>query len=144
MPTAKNFFNESEKQIIINAISTAEKNTSGEIRVHIENFCFGNEVKRAVKVFNKLGMANTKERNGILIYLAVQSKKVAIIGDEGIHKKLGREYWDKLVEQLISKFHKEHKADGLAESIIECGNQLKHYFPYAHDDKDELSNEISH
>jgi uncharacterized membrane protein len=144
MRTAKNFFNENEKKGIVDAITTAETHTSGEIRVHIENFCFGNEVKRAIKVFNKLGMSATKERNGILIYLAVISKKVAIIGDEGIHKKLGKEYWDKLVIHLIDKFKEHHAAEGIAESIIECGHQLKHYFPYEEGDKDELTNEISH
>lgn len=144
MPTAKNFFSDKEKQVIVDAIATAEKNTSGEIRVHVENFCFGNELNRAVKVFNKLGMSQTKERNGILIYLAVLSRKVAVIGDEGIHQKLGKEFWDKLVEGMVSKFRENHGADALAQSIIECGQKLKEFFPYEADDKDELSNEISH
>ena len=111
MPSAKNFFSKEEQQLIIDAIQTAEKNTSGEIRVHLENFCFGNEVKRGQKVFTKLKMHATKERNGVLIYIAVSSRKIAIIGDEGIHQKLGNEYWENLVKNLISQFQKNKKGE---------------------------------
>lgn len=142
--TAKTFFTSQEQQLIIDAIQSAEKNTSGEIRVHIENFCFGNEVKRAQKVFTKLKMHVTKERNGVLIYIAVSNKKVAIVGDEGIHQKLGSEYWDKIVQNLISKFRENKKGEGLAESIIECGTQLGKFFPRQTNDTNELSNSISY
>jgi uncharacterized membrane protein len=144
MPTAKNFFNEREQKLVMDAIEQAEKKTSGEIRVHVENFCFGNEVSRAFKVFKKLKMNETKERNGILIYIAVMSHKVAIVGDAGIHEKLGKEYWDKIVEHLINQFRANHKGEGLAASIIECGHQLSHFFPWNGDDKDELTNTISY
>jgi uncharacterized membrane protein len=143
MPTARNFFNQREQQLLIDAITKAESNTSGEIRLHLENFCFGNEVRVAKRIFKNLRMQETKERNGVLIYIATLSHKVAIIGDEGIHKKLGSPYWDALVEKLINKFKTSNKAEALAESIIECGNQLGKFFPLSSDDKNELSNSIS-
>jgi uncharacterized membrane protein len=117
--------------------------TSGEIRVHMENFCLGNEVKVAKRLFKRLNMHLTKERNGVLIYIATISRKISIVGDEGIHKALGNEFWNKLVEQLIGMFREGRKAEALAECILECGTQLGNYFPRAHDDKDELSNTIS-
>src|ERR1043165_8923982 len=104
MPGARNFFSSQEQQLLIDAISKAEQNTSGEIRLHMEDFCFGNEVRTAQKVFLKLGMQQTAERNGVLIYIATRSRKVAIIGDEGIHQKLGTAYWEQLVAGLIDKF----------------------------------------
>ena len=88
-------------------------------------------------------MQETKERNGVLIYIATLSRKIAIIGDEGIHKKLGSQYWDALVEKLIAKFKTNNKAEALAECIVECGSQLGKFFPLSSDDKNELSNSIS-
>ncbi len=143
MPGARSFFSESEQQMLIHAIVEAEKATSGEIRIHLENFCWGNEVKEAKKVFAKLGMHQTKERNGVLVYIATRSRKIAIVGDEGIHRKLGDAYWQQVVEQLISKFRENRKAEALADCIKECGAQLGKFFPLSADDKNELSNEIS-
>jgi uncharacterized membrane protein len=144
MPTARNFFNQQEQALLIEAIAKAELNTSGEIRLHLENFCWGNEVKVAKKVFTRLKMHETKERNGVLIYIATLSRKIAIIGDEGIHQKLGTEYWEKLVEKLIMQFKANRKAEALAECILECGTQLGKFFPLGSDDKNELSNTISY
>lgn len=143
MPTARRFFSASEQQQLVDAISQAELNTSGEIRLHLENFCFGNELERAKKVFVKLQLHRTRERNGVLIYMATLSRKIAIIGDEGIHSKLGTEFWNRLVEQLIGQLKKDRKADALAECIVECGKQLGKFFPLQSDDTNELSNDIS-
>jgi uncharacterized membrane protein len=140
---ARNFFSEREQQVIVNAIASAESKTSGEIRVHIENFCFGNEVLKAQKIFTHLNMQNTLEHNGVLIYIATVSRKVAVIGDSGIHAKLGQEFWNEVVQEMILKFREGRKAEALAECIIECGEQLGKYFPRSSDDKDELSNNIS-
>ncbi len=150
MPTARNFFSESDQQLLIKAISDAEEKTSGEIRLHLENVCFGSEVKSAQKVFRKLKMHQTNERNGVLIYIATLSHKIAVIGDEGIHQKLGQEFWEKIVQDLITKFKANkpaspvgRKAEALAECIVECGEQLGKYFPRKADDKNELTNNIS-
>lgn len=141
---AKNFFSKADEEKVVTAIKEAELNTSGEIRVHIENYCFGNSLTKAEKLFSKLGMQNTKDRNGILIYIAAVSRKIAIYGDKGIHEKLGQKYWDDIVNTIIENFRKEAKAEGLAQGIIECGVQLKHFFPYQSDDKNELNDSISY
>jgi uncharacterized membrane protein len=144
MPTARNFFNQQEQELLVDAITKAELRTSGEIRLHLENFCFGNEVKKAQKVFTKLKMHQTRERNGVLIYIATFSRKIAIIGDEGIHQKLGEQFWQALVEKLIHQFQADKKAGALVECILECGEQLGKFFPLSSDDKNELSNTISY
>jgi uncharacterized membrane protein len=144
MTLAKNFFTESEQNIIVNAINEAEMNTSGEIRLHLENFCIGNELAAARKIFTKLGMHQTKERNGVLIYIATVSHKIAVVGDEGIHVKLGPVFWEEIVQRLITKFRENRKAEALAECIKDCGRELGKFFPRAQDDKDELSNQISY
>lgn len=140
---AERFFTKDEQDLIVDAIKTAEKNTSGEIRVHLESICWGDSMERAKKVFTKLKMHETKEQNGILIYIATENRKMVVIGDAGIHKKLGAEYWNRIVQELVSKFKEGHHAQGLAAAIIDCGNQLKHYFPYSNDDKNELNDSIS-
>lgn len=140
---AKNFFTKDEQQQIVDAIREAERNTSGEIRVHIDNFCFASVVKKAQKLFQKLGMSQTADRNGILIYIAVLSHKIAVVGDKGIHQKLGTEYWDSIVKEIVDAFAHHKKADGLTKGIINCGHQLKIHFPYQDSDKNELNDSIS-
>lgn len=144
MPTARRFFNLQEQQLLIDAIAKAELKTSGEIRLHIENFCFGNELKAAEKVFKRLKMHQTAERNGVLIYIAALSRKIAVAGDEGIHQKLGNQFWEKLVAKLIQDFKADKKAEALAACIVECGEQLGKFFPRREDDVNELSNAISY
>jgi uncharacterized membrane protein len=144
MPTARNFFTAQEQQMLIDAIAKAELKTSGEIRLHIENLCLGNELARARKVFTALKMNATAERNGVLIYIATLSHKIAVVGDEGIHQKLEPGFWNELVKNLIEKFREGRKAEALAECIVECGHQLGKYFPRQANDKDELTNTISY
>lgn len=144
MQTAKNFFTKEEQALLVEAIHAAETHTSGELRLHLENFCFGNEMKAAERVFTRLKMHETAERNGVLIYIATISRKVAIVGDKGIHEKLGNAYWQELVQKLISQFKHDHKAEGLCNCIVECGEKLAKFFPRQHDDKNELSNTISY
>lgn len=143
MPSAKNFLSKDDAQAVVNAIAAAELQTSGEIRVHLENFCLGDPIKAAQKVFLKTGMHATRERNGVLIYMATYSRKIAIIGDEGIHAKLPEGYWAKMVDSMISAIRSNKPAQGLVQCITDCGAQLKQFFPRAEDDTNELSNEIS-
>jgi uncharacterized membrane protein len=143
MSTAKNFFTEEEQTKLVAAIAQAELHTSGEIRLHLESFCVGDEVTAAKSLFTKLGMHKTQERNGVLFYIATVSHKIAVVGDEGIYQKLGAEFWYKLVQQLIDQFKVGKKSDALAAAILECGKQLGAFFPRQKNDKDELSNEIS-
>ncbi|MDX2172028.1 MAG: TPM domain-containing protein [Bacteroidota bacterium] len=139
----KKFFSEQEEQVIIKSITEAETKTSGEIKVHVDSFCFGNAFEKAKKVFLKLNMQNTKYRNGVLIYIATSSKKIAIIGDEGINSKVPTNFWDEIINDLGSNFRTQ-KANVLSKNIIKCGEQLSTFFPLEDGDTNELSNSISY
>jgi uncharacterized membrane protein len=141
--SAKNLFTKEEKQQIVNAIKEAELNTSGEIRVHIENNCPGDVLERAVYLFGKMGIHQTEQRNGVLFYLAVKSRKFAIVGDEGINKVVPDDFWDKIKIRMAHHFQQGDFAIGLIRGILDAGEALKKYFPYQSDDVNELSDEIS-
>ncbi len=143
MSNARNFFTKEQQEDIRQAIMNAELDTSGEIRVHIENTCKGDALDRALAVFGKLEMEKTESRNGVLIYLAVKNRKFAIIGDTGIHKVVTENYWDNIKNKMLNHFRENQFTEGLVEAIAETGYQLKKYFPYETDDKNELSDEIS-
>lgn len=136
-------FNKTEKKTIVDAITEAELNTSGEIRIHIDKKCKNNPIDKAVKIFEKLGMHNTEHRNGVLIYIATSNKKLAIIGDEGINKVVKENFWDEIKDEMISHFKDDNFIVGLSNGIIKAGQQLKKHFPYKSDDINELTNEIS-
>ena len=140
---AKNFFTDTEQQYIVEAIKQAELNTSGEIRVHIEPTCEGDSYERAQKVFESLGMHATDLQNGVLFYVAYKSKKFAILGDKGIHERVSQQFWDAEKELLLQYFKTGNYAEGLIKAIGDAGQKLKEYFPYAENDTNELSNDIS-
>jgi uncharacterized membrane protein len=143
MPTARNFFSKDQQEYIRQAIMNAELDTSGEIRVHIENTCNGEVLDRALQVFNKLEMEKTASRNGILIYLAVKNRKFAIIGDKAIHEVVTANYWDSVKNKMLEHFREDRFTEGLVEAIAETGTKLKKYFPHQANDVNELSDEIS-
>ncbi len=140
---AKKFFSETEQEEIITAIKEAEKNTSGEIRVHVENNCNIDPTKRAIQLFEKLGMHKTELKNGILFYLATNSKKFAVIGDKGINDKVELNFWDSIKDKVINHFSKGEYTAGLTAGIVETGLKLAIHFPYQKDDINELSDDIS-
>lgn len=121
----------------------AELDTSGEIRVHIENQCPGEVMERAAFLFNKLNMHKTEKRNGVLFYLAIHHRKFAIIGDKGINAAVPENYWDRIKADMLEKFAEGDFCNGLADAITDTGMQLKKHFPYQTDDVNELSDEIS-
>jgi uncharacterized membrane protein len=137
------FLSKEEEQEIVQAIVEAEKNTSGEVRVHIEKQSKLSPIERAQEVFFELKMEATKDRNGVLFYVSVADKKFAIIGDKGINDVVAVDFWDTTKEIVIDHFKKRNFKTGLVEGILSAGNQLKAYFPYQSDDENELSNEIS-
>lgn len=141
--SAKNFFTKEEKQSIEDAIRQAEQNTSGEIRVHIENKCKEDVLDRAAYIFDKLGMKKTALRNGVLFYLAVNSRKFAIIGDQGINAVVPENFWNDIKEMMAKHFQQGEFAIGLEKGIKEAGEHLKKHFPHKSDDINELSDEIS-
>lgn len=140
---AKDFFNEEAQQQIVEAIKRAEKNTSGEIRVHIEDYKKKTVLDRAVYWFKKLAMHKTELRNGVLFYLAVDSKQFAILGDVGINQKVSDDFWEEVRDVMLERFKNEEFAEGLSKGIEMAGDKLKAFFPYQSDDVNELSDDIS-
>lgn len=143
MSKTKPFFTETEEQQIVTAIQKAEKNTSGEIRVHIEPNFEGDAMDRAIAVFNDLKMFETEARNGVLFYVATEAKQFVILGDDGINEVVPDLFWETTKDKVINQFKQGQFAQGLIEGIEEAGNQLKTYFKYQSDDTNELSDEIS-
>ena len=143
MSKVDNFLTTEEEQQVVEAIRMAEKETSGEIRVHIEKTTSGVAFDRALEVFHLLKMDETKLKNGVLIYLAVEDKAFVICGDKGIDEVVADDFWNTTKEVMASHFKKEQFMDGLIAGIAMAGMQLKKYFPCEDDDTDELSNEIS-
>lgn len=134
--------NTESQERIIHAINLAENATSGEIRVAIEKYCKTDPLDRAAYFFEKLKMHKTAQRNGVLIYVAVEDHQFAILGDEGIHKRVSINFWDETKQLMLAHFKERQIADGLVSGIKHVGNQLKNFFPTATDDVNELPNEI--
>jgi uncharacterized membrane protein len=132
-----------EKEEIQESIRLAELKTSGEIRVHIDKKCDSDPIERAVDVFNKLKMFETKQRNGVLIYLAFSNRKLAIIGDKGINEVVPVDFWESTKNEMIFRFQRNEFAQGIIDAVTEAGKQLQAYFPIELDDKNELNNEIT-
>lgn len=143
-PAKKNqFLTEKEEQDIVQAIQKAEKETSGEIRVHIENKCKKDPLLRAQKVFADLQMQKTELKNGVLVYIASDDHKVAVFGGKAIHDTVGKTFWDDILADMIDDFKKGSFKSGIEKAVLSIGDKLKSHFPYKSDDKDELSNDIS-
>ena len=140
---ASSFFSKEQQEKIVAAIREAEKDTSGEIRVHIESRCHEDVLDRAAWVFKKLGMDKTRQRNGVLFYLAVNDRKFAVIGDSGINAVVPEGFWNQVKELLVKYFREGMFTEGLTEGIKLVGRQLKQFFPYTSDDVNELTDEIS-
>ncbi len=140
---ASTFFSKEEKQQIKQAIFDAENESSGEIRVHIENKCAKDVLDCASQAFAQLKMHKTELRNGVLFYFAIQSKKFAILGDIGINQKVPENFWDEIKEEMLEAFKNNDFVGGLSKGIIKAGQQLKEHFPHQKNDINELSDEIS-
>lgn len=139
----RGFLTEADLEAVRRAIIEAEASTSAEIRVHLDHRCPVDPMARAVAVFEGLGMHNTAERHGVLIYIAITDRKLAVIGDRGIHERVGDRYWSELVAAVTSHFRDERSRDGLIHAIGELGQVLRQHFPRRPDDVDELGNEVS-
>lgn len=140
----RNFFDDEEQKLIVNAISKAERRTSGEVRVFVESKCkYVDAIDRAYEIFGQLNMHTTKERNGVLVYVAVDDHQLAVFGDEGIHQKVGQDYWNKEVRKMLGDFNRDDYAKGIADCVEDIGQALQTHFPYTDGDKNELSDEIA-
>jgi len=137
-------FNDEEQQRIRQAIERAEKHTSGEIRICVENTCSEDPLDRAASYFYKLGMDKTRLRNGVLIYLAAADRKFAIIGDTGINKLVPADFWDTTKEAMLSCFKTGDVFQGMVTGIERAGKQLQRYFPAQTGNSNELPNDIAY
>ncbi len=140
----KPFFTEEENEKIIHSIQQAEMQTSGEIRIFVESRCkYVDALDRAKEIFDNLEMGKTELRNGVLFYLAVKDRQLAIFADKGIHEAAGADYWKNAVKEILSVFSKDDITEGITTSIYKIGEALKTHFPYDKEvDKNELPDEI--
>lgn len=143
MSKVEDFLTQEEERAIVDAICVAEKNTSGEIRVHIEKTTSLDAFDRAKEVFHQLKMDETQLKNGVLIYVAVEDRTFVICGDQGINDIVENDFWDCTKEIMVTHFKNGNFKQGLIEGILKAGEKLKTHFPWTEGDTNELSNEIS-
>lgn len=143
MSKVEEFLTEEEEKEIVEAIKEAERNTSGEIRVHLDSTVKADALKHAKKMFERLQMHKTKSRNGVLIYIAVESKVFVIYGDKGIHEVVPEGFWDSTKDIMQTHFKEGDFKNGIIQGIKMAGEELKKYFPWKRDDSNELPDEIS-
>jgi uncharacterized membrane protein len=146
---AQRLFTEHDFEAITDAIGRAEATTSAELRVHLERRVHrlpgqrADALRRAHKVFAHLGMHLTAERHGVLIYLAVEDRKLAIVGDAGIHQRVGDRYWEHVRDLMIARLRESRPLDAVLTGIAEVARVLAEHFPRRPDDRNELSDQVS-
>ncbi|WP_301099426.1 TPM domain-containing protein [Otariodibacter sp.] len=132
-----------DTQQIEQAISHLEKQTSAELRVVVERKVKSNSpIDRANQLFDELTMRETKDRNGVLIYLSFKPRLMAIVGDEGIHQKVGESFWESVYQVMKADCQNGDFTLAICKGIQQVEQQLKTYFPIQTDDKNELPNEV--
>ncbi|MCK9413644.1 MAG: TPM domain-containing protein [Prolixibacteraceae bacterium] len=142
--SSNKFLSKEDELLVVQAIQSAEHQTSGEIRVHIESVCKGKVLDRAAWLFKSLKMHETAQRNGVLIYLSTKDRKFAIIGDAGINKVVPAGFWNDVKELMISNFSNGNLTEGFVLGIGKVGEKLKEFFPYQKEDVNELPDEITY
>ena len=141
--TQKEFLDMLDQPRIVAAIGAAERETSGEIRIHIQPKATGGDVRYvAERTFERLGMTKTALRNGVLLFIATEEQRFVILGDKGIDEKVPAGFWDEIAAKLTIRFKNGEFTEGIVEAITAAGQQLKTYFPRAEDDVNELTDEI--
>ena len=140
----KHFFTEAQEALVIDAVRSAERRTSGEVRVFVESRCkYMDAIDRAAEIFFSLQMEKTDDRNAVLVYIAMKDRQLAVFGDEGIHRKVGTEFWNREVAAMISTFNRNDYASGISNCIKDIGESLHQHFPYDEKtDKNELPDNI--
>ncbi len=141
--TAEEFLTEEGRRQVAAAISEAERRTTGEIRVHIEDHIEEDVLDHAAFIFEELGMQRTRDRNAVLIYVCVADRRIAVVGDQGINERVPPNFWQDTVAVLKLHFAAGRHVEGLCEAVRMVGEKLKAFFPHRHDDRDELTNEVS-
>ena len=131
------------KTAIVEAIRFAEKETSGQIRVHIKPLCKKDVMEEAKKIFFKLKMHRTKEKNAVLVFIALKDRHFAILGDEGIHVRVRDDFWNSTRDLMASFFAKGRLTEGIVAGVIEIGERLKEFFPVKPKNSNELSDTVT-
>ena len=140
----KHFFTQAQEALVVDAVRKAELRTSGEVRVFVESRCkYIDAIDRAAEIFFSLQMEKTDDRNAVLVYIAMKDRQLAVFGDEGIHRKVGTEFWNREVAAMISTFNRNDYASGISNCIKDIGESLHQHFPYDEKtDKNELPDNI--
>ncbi|HEY3857153.1 MAG TPA: TPM domain-containing protein [Verrucomicrobiae bacterium] len=138
------FLSKLHHEAIVKAIRDAESNTSGEIRVFVSRKEPKDAVAAAQKAFKHLGMHKTKDRNGVLIFIAPRARKFAIIGDAAVHAQCGDQFWTEVAHEIATKFREGFFTDGTIHGVARAGKLLAEHFPRHAGDKNQLSDDIAH
>ena len=137
------FLSDEDLEAVARAVAESEEHTSAEVRVHLDHSCPGDALPQAIKIFERLGMHKTAARHGVLVYISVTDRKLAVIGDKGIHERVGEAYWRALVDALRERMRQQQSRDGLVHAVSELGAALGRHFPRRPDDKNELPDDVS-
>ena len=143
MTNVEQYFTQERRSRVVAAIQAAEKDTSGEIRVHIDDHCAGDPVTQALHCFKKMKMHKTALRNGVLFYLAMEDRKYAILGDQGIDAVTPDDFWETIKEGMLERLRQEDVEGALCWGIRQAGEKLKIHFPCQQSDVNELPDDIS-
>lgn len=138
------FLTNAQEQEVIEAIQKVEQQTSGEVRVHIEHTCDGEPLERADTIFHELGMDQTRQQNGVLIYIASEDHKAAVYAGKGIHKQVEENFWSDVLHILIEHFKKQEFEQGIEDAVLMVGDKLTELYPFQEGKSNELSDEISY
>jgi uncharacterized membrane protein len=138
----KEFLQRLDETKITEAIATQEARSSGEIRVYVSHRSREDALEAAQRRFDKLGMTRTRRRNGVLIYFAPITQKMAIWGDTAVHEKVGANFWQQIIQQMSERLKQGHFTDAIVEAIHEVGSVLAQHFPREPGDQNELPNTI--
>lgn len=137
-------FTEAEEKRIVLAVKEAENDTSGEIRVHVDRYCKTNPLLKAQNLFTHLKLNETELKNGVIIYVSIDDKQVAVYGDQGINDLVEPDFWDTTLQKMTDLFKNGQLVDGICAGLKEAGERLKEHFPKLDNDINELPDEISY
>lgn len=138
----RQFLGEEDFAAIDQAIKAFEKRTSGELVVSFQLISRGDPYREGRRIFKRLKLHQTRERNAVLVVIFLNSRKFAVLGDQGIDEKVPAGFWDQTVATMGAHFREQRYREGLVEGIQLLGGQLAEHFPYREDDVDELSDEV--
>lgn len=141
---AREFLKQLRDEEISAAIRAAEHITSGEIRVFVTHKKIADPIEAAQTAFVKMGMTKTRERNGVLIFVAPRTQKFAVIGDEGVHKRCGNQFWQAMAAEMSGHFKKSEFTPGIVHGVRKAGELLAQHFPRRPDDRNELPDRVAH